>query len=562
MSHGPAIGRYSAAAARTAGPGASSLTTPAASLPPAQSEASAAGTRSADVPARPPASSPPSRRKRLAAALITPAILLTAVVGGHALWTWQAERRIDRFVADLRERGEATSMAEFTPAVPVPDTDNAAIDLRAAGESIVPDTEAWQSFVNTGPLGLPLTGEERRAIRNAVEANAEVFERVRQAMGRPTIEWTGVLPSPGRMSSMSPWGQRGGMGFFRQRGVSQLLYAAAMLAHEDGDDETALARIEELLFLTHATAARPTMRSQVAGIRIQDIALVTLAELVPDLEIAKADPAPGEAARRGGGGPASPARVRALIAKLLDDSEVRGQMVRSVKAERARHIESITGDGMLLREPGAVDAPPWADPLAIPMPASKIERFLSRPVHLARAQRALERFNLAIESFAAPDLREFITAFPDTAYTPAINAAGEVAEDRTEDAYAKMLATSIQQVGRMHYVSLARRRTAGLALALRLYSVEQGRWPTGDMSEMVPRYLPQVPGDPLSTAGEPLIFLPDPRRPRVYSVGEDGIDDGGWPPDPYASRPEDLRMTDWVVDLARQPRVTPPLPRR
>ena len=113
-------------------------------------------------------------------------------------------------------------------------------------------------------------------------------------------------------------------------------------------------------------------------------------------------------------------------------------------------------------------------------------------------------------------------------------------------------------------------RTSATALALSLYrSTHQGNLPAGDLKGVTPAYLPNgVPADPLSTSGEKLVYVADPTRPRVYSVGEDGIDDGGWPAQPYASRPEELRLTDWVVDLTRQPRhpassfSTPAGPRR
>ena len=70
---------------------------------------------------------------------------------------------------------------------------------------------------------------------------------------------------------------------------------------------------------------------------------------------------------------------------------------------------------------------------------------------------------------------------------------------------------------------------------------------------MFPRYLAKMPADPLASSGERLVYLPDPKRPRVYSVGDDGIDDGGVAPPSNTSRPEDYRSTDWVVDLQRQP---------
>src|SRR5687768_5221838 len=101
-----------------------------------------------------------SRRRRIIGTLITPTILIVVLVGGHSVWTWQAERRLNRFVQQLRSSGEPISLAEMI-APRVPDSDNAAIDLRAAAESVVSDgEESSQAFFCMQPLALPLTAQE------------------------------------------------------------------------------------------------------------------------------------------------------------------------------------------------------------------------------------------------------------------------------------------------------------------------------------------------------------------------------------------------------------------
>ena len=62
--------------------------------------------------------------------------------------------------------------------------------------------------------------------------------------------------------------------------------------------------------------------------------------------------------------------------------------------------------------------------------------------------------------------------------------------------------------------------------------------------------------DPLAAGGSPLRYLPG-EKPLVYSVGENGRDDGG--KEPLPGSPRELRMaSDEVVHLKRQPR--PPKP--
>ncbi len=53
-------------------------------------------------------------------------------------------------------------------------------------------------------------------------------------------------------------------------------------------------------------------------------------------------------------------------------------------------------------------------------------------------------------------------------------------------------------------------------------------------------------------SGRPLIYRPDGADPIVYSVGENGIDNGGAEPDPEGSRQAD--HDDIVVHLDRRPR--------
>jgi hypothetical protein len=61
-------------------------------------------------------------------------------------------------------------------------------------------------------------------------------------------------------------------------------------------------------------------------------------------------------------------------------------------------------------------------------------------------------------------------------------------------------------------------------LAVRVYQSEQGRAPT-ELEQLVPKYLQRVPLDPFS--GRPIVYRPQGTNWLLYSVGEDGVDDGG-----------------------------------
>ncbi len=78
-------------------------------------------------------------------------------------------------------------------------------------------------------------------------------------------------------------------------------------------------------------------------------------------------------------------------------------------------------------------------------------------------------------------------------------------------------------VGR-HAVTLAHRRNAYAALAAERFRLARGRWPE-TLDELVPAYLDAVPEDPFD--GKPLRYRRRPDGFTVYSIGENGRDDGG-----------------------------------
>ncbi|HVC99242.1 MAG TPA: hypothetical protein VND64_36595 [Pirellulales bacterium] len=61
-------------------------------------------------------------------------------------------------------------------------------------------------------------------------------------------------------------------------------------------------------------------------------------------------------------------------------------------------------------------------------------------------------------------------------------------------------------------------------LALAQYIADHGG-PPKDLADLVPRYLPEVPEDPFS--GRPLVYRTEPTGYVLYSVGQNGLDDGG-----------------------------------
>jgi hypothetical protein len=78
----------------------------------------------------------------------------------------------------------------------------------------------------------------------------------------------------------------------------------------------------------------------------------------------------------------------------------------------------------------------------------------------------------------------------------------------------------------LHYRTVAIRRMAGLALAIRLYELDHGERPT-ELSALLPDYIDALPIDPFGDGERTFGYLPDALWPRIYTVGPNGTDDAG-----------------------------------
>ena len=119
------------------------------------------------------------------------------------------------------------------------------------------------------------------------------------------------------------------------------------------------------------------------------------------------------------------------------------------------------------------------------------------------------------------------------------------------------------QIGKYPYEMRTRRRLARVGLAIHLFTAEHAGVRPRSLDELVPLYLPAIPIDELAADGSGVRYVPGDAA-LVYSVGEDGIDDGGEPPvmkpvDPNDhSFPRTVRQGgDILFLLTPQPRVEP-----
>jgi hypothetical protein len=59
-----------------------------------------------------------------------------------------------------------------------------------------------------------------------------------------------------------------------------------------------------------------------------------------------------------------------------------------------------------------------------------------------------------------------------------------------------------------------------------MYKIDHGSRPES-LEDLVPKYLLKVPQDPMDEPGQSIRYINDPETPRLYSVGQNGLDEQG-----------------------------------
>lgn len=457
------------------------------------------------------------RRRWLILGLLLLAMVLA--IGWHRLWTIGATRRLAKQVATYRAAGQPIELEDFL-VLGVARADNAVPELRAAAAAIDRTTDIWTKLRDRrNEDGLPLRTDEVELFRAAVAGNPTVLPLVESAATKRGVDWGLVFTTP-VINLMLPDLQR-------QRELANLIKIDALLAHTDGDHSRALRRVGELLFLARAIGRQPILVSHLVSIGVGAMASELVATMAEDLRIGNA---PGEA---------TPQQVRSLIATLLDDTDAAASQRAGLLGERMMQLDVVraVADGKM-----GLGFQPNAKP-------SGAMAALIKPTALDDGVLMLRHTTGVLEASGSsvnwPEFQRVAPKLPDAVH-----------ERPWRHSVARTYTPSFDRAVQTRYHALTDRRMAAVVLALRLYATEHGGKLPETLDLLVPNYLPAIPLDPMA-AGLPLQFVPGP-DPIVYSVGEDGVDDGG------SEQSKSTRMAphkwdrlDAVVHFKRQPRPAP-----
>jgi hypothetical protein len=428
----------------------------------------------------PPTSAPPRFRQLKRATTLT--LLILALLAGLRIW-WghEAQRWEDALVREFHSHGEKILPADYA-VEPIPDDQNAAVLLKAAANdfALTPAEEAWDNnFSNL----LPLTPTDVKAIAGLRNHNSSVLADIRAARSRPRMDWgfrqgAPVRALPQEMNKVRP--------------LANFLGYVFLYEHQAGNDADAIELLLDLHYLHHAIrqSAQTMMTSLVAsGIGALEYNYIEM--IAPSLDVAGASAATTR--------PAARAQVQRLLDRLLDESDLsdRDAMI----GQRAAVAEEMRTLGQQM-SPAPIE---W----------------LLAPLYQLDSLRMARRMEGQIAAATQPNYPAAAAVLP-----------GEVDIGRASTLHAMTIILSSLSTRPLPYQitrfrSLTARRSASILLALRLYYLDHANQLPSSLDALAPQYLPRVPRDPFAAGDQPFRYIATPAGATVYSVGENGVDDGG-----------------------------------
>jgi len=466
-----------------------------------------------------------SHRRWLRIAKWVFAVVPVLLVLGHLLWGKLAESRLRNELQRLASVGDPVTLEAIAPRV-VSNALNGWIELSQA-IALLPKSSDIERQLNDlttemeEDVRLPLRDNERDLLQKFVAERSSTREPIVRASTRPFIVTTQPVVPPLIMREMP-----------ELKGLRELcdtLKYDAQLHAEAGDLTPALENLSLIKTLARAASSEPTLIGSLVGVGCRSVAALQLTEIAPLLTLDWLSTTANRDA------------VEAMIRDLLEDGPIDREFVYGLKCERFGVLDSLdflTGAMTTTRGP------------ATPTP-NTFARYLLRPLSSSAKLKLVKRQTRTIEIANEKNYPGF-----KRAYQPILKEIDKTRGSKI-DILVNLLGQSMERVASVHYRCLTERRLAAVALAVRMYRLDHGdEWPAS-LDALVPEYLPAVPLD-LMASGKRIQYRAGD-RPVIWSVWEDGSDDGATPQPPRAARYVNgsIARFDLVVDLLTQPRPVP-----
>ncbi|UCE58867.1 MAG: hypothetical protein JSU63_15675 [Phycisphaerales bacterium] len=422
-------------------------------------------------------------------------VVFVALVCLRWWWGWEANRRLEALIEHYHGAGQLVYAEEFDAELDaVPDDQNAAVLLERAMASVVSATQSGVQFTDF-PYDPENLETNMPAARELMDANASVLDLVRQARNRPRAAWS----SPIRGSFANP----GSSLYSQQRNLAKLLWFSTSYDFLTGNHAEVVESFRDYLAFNEAIQAHPTLISNLIAWACHDLCFSLIEDFGSDLQVEGRQANSGAEART-----ATRAGVESLIEELLLEEGPRDALASCFLGERASQLEMIDYFGNGTLGPNVVHlslaAHVWLS----------VSSFLYEPALKLEAIHGM-RYCTAFSGLAAAPNWPMASRNLPKVNTPTSLPGLSAIECESR-------VVSLQKF----FNTLARRRMAAIALAIRLYELDRGERPES-LSDLVSDYLSEVPADPFASDGTTIRYIRDGEHPRLYSIGEDERDDGG-----------------------------------
>ncbi len=433
-------------------------------------------------------------------------VVVVGLLGGfRAVWGHRARACLQDEIERIRARGEPLYPPDYME-TDISDPDSLTAKLLAAFDALAL-TRAEGNIIRRLPRLTTMTAKRRETMAELTLRSTAARALVREARRR------GILDHPLPVAGPSVPNRRVLRGHLsRELPLARILTQAALHYHSVADTAEALTCLRDALWIADHLGQYPFLNSQLWSQFASRWVVYYVEALSPDLF---APEAPGGAASARTIEPAVRAAAAELIRALLDYELAHRQFVTAVQTERT---SELMGAEQVLNQ----TEQHLHTSLSAVIP-SDVLRFADRPL-LAPIYR-----------FDASRMLQYVTAVSDAVAAP--NWPGVQAElpekfQATSDMelfthpLQHRIHTDFEWHTQLHFRTLALRRMAALGLAVWLFEAEHDDWPDR-LEELSPEYLPDVPPDPFGGADHRIAYDPYVEPPILYSVGVDGIDEGG-----------------------------------
>jgi hypothetical protein len=444
----------------------------------------------------------------LAALLITTAIM-TSVSNRYGA------DKLRLRIKELQGQGERVLPSDFAPRLDR--APNAAADFAAAA-AMLDQSGADSASVDCCPTTMPVNPKAWPHLQRAAARFKPALDFIDRAEHKPRCDWPHDLTSPVfenmQLRELNA-----------DRSLANLLRTAALVAHHSHDDAATVARLRQLVYLANVTDRSPALIAHLVAISISAGTTALAESLAPALRIGD-EP-----------GAASGADVRALADSLLDDSASVAGFQLAMDGERMTQVDLL---------------------------ASMARGAASKNFNVDAGTRYLSQSKIYADALYALDRSTHIAKIARTAHDwPAAKAALAAVPEVEGHLFVTDLIVSTRRACMTHFQGMTDRHLAGTALAIRLYQLDHSGQRPQHLNELVPTYLAAVPVDAMDAEGSAIRHVTRGDQPVLYSVGEDGIDDGGnEAPMPNAfGNIDEWRRLDRVYYLTGKIRATVYIPR-